>query len=360
MSEAEARLPLLREAADGDVVAAIERLVHEGTDRELNRVNVVEFAARQGLREDRALGGFLHASRLGLFDMSWNLLCPRCGGVLEANATLKTVHREDYACSLCAAGYEPTLDEMVEVSFTVNPRVRRIAAHDPHTLSHWEYNRQMYWSCGVTLPDGAKFDELVRRMVLASVELPAGEKCTLSLQLPNEFCIVFDPVTHAAQFIEVKGEPTGEQQELVVVFNKQRAPTGTVQMRPGPLRLTIENRTDVRTLPAAIIAGDALHDMLGERKRFLTARQVLTNQTFRDIYRTDVLEVDQRFKLTSLTFLFTDLKGSTEMYERVGDLVAYDLVRAHFGVLTTRSWRPSPRRIAASTRRCECARPCWA
>jgi len=43
--------------------------------------------------------------------------------------------------------------------------------------------------------------------------------------------------------------------------------------------------------------------------------------------------VDQRLKITSLTFLFTDLKGSTELYERVGDLVAFDLVRAHFRVL---------------------------
>src|SRR4029453_8612621 len=43
--------------------------------------------------------------------------------------------------------------------------------------------------------------------------------------------------------------------------------------------------------------------------------------------------VDQRLKITSLTFLFTDLKGSTELYERVGDLAAYDLVRAHFRIL---------------------------
>jgi Family of unknown function (DUF5939) len=28
-----------------------------------------------------------------------------------------------------------------------------------------------------------------------------------SLQLPAEFVIVFEPVTHAAQFVEVKGEP---------------------------------------------------------------------------------------------------------------------------------------------------------
>jgi class 3 adenylate cyclase len=59
----------------------------------------------------------------------------------------------------------------------------------------------------------------------------------------------------------------------------------------------------------------------------------LTNQTFRDAYRTDALEVDQKLKITSMTFLFTDLKGSTAMYERVGDLAAYDMVRAHFAVL---------------------------
>ena len=60
---------------------------------------------------------------------------------------------------------------------------------------------------------------------------------------------------------------------------------------------------------------------------------MLSNQTFRDLYRTDTLDVDQRLKITSLTFLFTDLRGSTELYERVGDLVAFDLVRAHFQVL---------------------------
>ena len=45
------------------------------------------------------------------------------------------------------------------------------------------------------------------------------------------------------------------------------------------------------------------------------------------------LDVDQRLKITSLTFLFTDLKGSTELYDRVGDLAAFDLVRAHFVLL---------------------------
>ncbi len=170
-------------------------------------------------------------------------------------------------------------------------------------------------------------------MTIESVELPPGDRAYLSLQLPAEFVIVFDPVTHSTQFIDVKGEPTRERQSLSMILSKDATATQTVELRPGPLRLSIENRTDVRALPSVWIAGDTLHNLLGRRKPFLTAKRLLTNQTFRDIYRTDTLDVDQRLKITSLTFLFTDLKGSTELYERVGDLVAFDLVKAHFQVL---------------------------
>jgi class 3 adenylate cyclase len=104
-------------------------------------------------------------------------------------------------------------------------------------------------------------------------------------------------------------------------------------MRPGPLRLALENQAKVRVLPSVWIAGDALHDLLGKRKPIVTAKRILANQTFRDVYKADNLNVDQRLKITSLTFLFTDLKGSTALYERVGDLAAFDLVRAHFRAL---------------------------
>ena len=133
-------------------------------------------------------------------------VCPGCGGVLDANTSLKTVHDDAYTCPLCGAGYEPTLDEMVEVSFTVNPRVRRIAAHDPHSWPMWEYQRQIFWSTGLDLPEN--FEGILAEIVLDSIELPPGERASLSLQLPQQFVIVFEPVTHSAQFLDVKGEPT--------------------------------------------------------------------------------------------------------------------------------------------------------
>ena len=333
MSDPQPLFAVLRESADAASACAIEQHVRDAQDRDLSRINVLDFAARYGLDEERVIGAFLHGARLGLFEMSWNVLCPGCGGVLDSNATLKSVRRDEYACALCAAGYEPTLDEMVEVVFTVSPRVRRVAAHDPGTLPFHEYMRQIFWGSGIDLPDDAAFERLLEEIVVDLIELPAGEKAVLSVQLPPEFCIVFDPVTHSTQFLDVQGEPTRERQGLTIVFNKLRALTGRVEMRPGPLRLLLENRADVRVLPAVWVAADKLHDLLGKRKPFLTAKRLLTNQTFRDIYRTDTLDVDQRLKITSLTFLFTDLKGSTDLYERVGDLVAYDMVRAHFRVL---------------------------
>jgi class 3 adenylate cyclase len=251
--------------------------------------------------------------------------------VLESNATLKSVQKEEYSCSLCAADYEPTLDQMVEVTFTVNPRVRRIAAHNPHELPPVDYFRQIYFSSELALPEN--FEEVFEEIVLESLELPAGEKAIISLQLPAEFIIVFDPLTHSAQFIDVKGEPTKERQALPLILEKEHPHYPTVEMHPGPLRISVENRTDVRVLPTVFVAGDTLHDIMRNRQPFLTAKRLLSNQTFRDIYRTDTLDVDQRLKITSLTFLFTDLRGSTELYERVGDLVAFDLVRAHFDVL---------------------------
>ena len=332
MSEAETLFGVLRRSADGEVVTAIEGLVRDSSDVDLCRINVLDFAGKRGLNEEKVIAAFLRAARLGIFELSWNVLCPSCSGVLDANASLKSVRAGEYYCAFCALSNEPTLDEMVEVSFTVSPRVRRIAAHTPDQLSIWEYHRQVFWGTGVNLPDDT-LEAAMQQITLDAVELPAGDKAILSLQLPAGFLTVFEPVTHAAQFIEVKGEPTGERQNLALAYHNVRTQTGTVELRPGPLRLSLDNRTAARVLPGVWIVNDAMNDVVGKRRPFLTAKRLLSNQTFRDIYRTDTLDVEQRLKITSLTFLFTDLKGSTELYERVGDLVAFDLVREHFRAL---------------------------
>src|ERR1700719_1556674 len=193
MSETETLFAALRQSADEDVVDMLERMVRDAPDQALNKMNALDLAAGEGIDEERVIAALLNAVGLGMFEMTWNVMCPSCAGVLSANKSLKTLDRAQYSCALCAAGYETTLDNMVEVTFTVSPRVRKIAAHTPDELSAPEYYRQIFWSSGVDLPED--YARMMEEVALDAIELPAGERAILSLQLPAEFLIVFEPVT---------------------------------------------------------------------------------------------------------------------------------------------------------------------
>src|SRR5438309_1258112 len=274
MSEAETLFAALRQSSGDDAVTMLERMVRDAPDHALTKINALDLAAKEGIGEEQVIAALLNAVGLGIFEMSWNVMCPSCAGVISANKSLKTLDRAQYHCAFCAAGYETTLDNLVEVTFTVSPRVRKIAAHNPDALPAAEYYRQIFWSSAIDLP--ADLEKLLREVTLESIDLPPGERAILSLRLPEGTLIVFDPVTHTAQFLDVSGEETNERQTLSMIFKKVETPVESVALRPGPLRLTLENRTDSRVLPAVWMANQALDDLLKRRKPVLTAKRLLT------------------------------------------------------------------------------------
>src|ERR1700734_4176829 len=331
MADSSALWGLLKQAADPSVAAALEMSVESDEDRALNRINPLTYAAERGLDEEQTIGGMVHAARLGLFDMSWNMLCPGCGGVLETGAALKTLSHAHYYCSLCASDYEPTLDKLVEVTFTVNPSVRRIAAHEPDSLPFAEYMRQVFWSSSNDVPEDV--ESAIQRVTLDVMELGGGEKAAMSPTLPKGFAIALDPVTHPSLFLEVDGDETRERRNLSLVFTDAHAHNGTLKIQPGPARISFDNKTARRTMPGIWLHSAEMDKLTAPHLPFLTATRLLSNQAFRDLYRSGTFDPEQRFKITSLTILFTDLRGSTALYERIGDLAAFDLVRNHFGAL---------------------------
>ena len=86
MSDFHSLYSVLKQTADPQVADAIQNLVETGADHELNRINLVDFSAKRGLDEERVISGFLHASRLGIFDLTWRRIsiCP-CRQIKEAN-----------------------------------------------------------------------------------------------------------------------------------------------------------------------------------------------------------------------------------------------------------------------------------
>jgi class 3 adenylate cyclase len=333
VSDTQALFAVLRQTTDAETAAAIERLVTDGADRELARINVLAFAAAHGLDEERTIAAFLHAAQLGIFELAWDVLCPTCRGVLAITSTLKNVHDEPYECALCNRAFELTLDEMVEVVFTVSPRVRKIPAHDPDTLPFWDYFRQVFWSSAVDLSDD-DLKTLIAECTLYARELTPGEQDSVTMQVPPGWIIVFEPVSHLGHYLKVAPETTAEVQRLTLAIKSDHGPTETTPVKAGPVELTLVNRTHARALPAVWVESETYDRLMGQHRSNLTAKRIFTNQTFRELHRTDTLDVDQGLKIVSLAFLFTDLKGSTELYARVGDLVAYELVRKHFHLLT--------------------------
>src|ERR1700692_4744991 len=120
MNEAETLFVALRQSADGDVVDMLERMVRGAPDHALNRTNALDRGAKEGLDEERVIAALMNAVGLGLFEMTWSVMCPSCAGVLSANKTLKTLDRAQYSCAFCAAGYRTALHTLVGVTFTVS------------------------------------------------------------------------------------------------------------------------------------------------------------------------------------------------------------------------------------------------
>ncbi len=123
MDNIDALFDALRQAADPEAAEALHGLVRDGRDEELGCINALAFASGNGLNQEVAIAAMLHAAQLGILEMSWNILCPSCCGVLDANATLHSVRQENYHCAFCTLDAEPVLDDTVEVTFGVSARV---------------------------------------------------------------------------------------------------------------------------------------------------------------------------------------------------------------------------------------------
>src|SRR5262249_8293297 len=117
-----------------------------------------------------------------------------------------------------------------------------------------------------------------------------------------------------------------------VLFDKPVREHATGSVAPGPITFEVKNATAERgtffiaILPPGVKVGQAPITF----RPFLTGKRVLTTQAFRDLFRSEVIKASEGIGIKDITLLFTDLKGSTALYDRIGDLNAFALVQRHF------------------------------
>jgi len=107
-------------------------------------------------------------------------------------------------------------------------------------------------------------------------------------------------------------------------------------MKPGPVRIALDNRSRRRILPAIWqLKATTSTPVFANRRPYLDGDAGCSaNQTFpRDLSQAARWTASSASRSPNLNVPVHDLRGSTALYDRVGDLAAYDLVRSHFGAL---------------------------
>ncbi|MGJ4945901.1 DUF5939 domain-containing protein [Bradyrhizobium sp. HKCCYLS1011] len=312
------------------VVSRLETLLRSAPDEALYRINPIQFATEKSIAEPEAIDLFLHACVAGLFDMDWLLVCPMCSDVVESFRTLRKLHTH-FHCHLCRSDYDAALDDYITVTFTVSPAVRRIRFHDPDALSAWDYVFHYKMTPGGLMPDGVPWSETAKGLVRSLVRIEPGAAASLEIEASEGVLLGQDFDSDAQFVVPVTQEASVTPSHVPVMLDPGTCVLAAANIAPGKVVFEISNSNKLPVVFGILQLPSATDQR--PKLRFtpsLSGKRLLMTQTFRDFFRSEVISATEGIAVLDVTLVFTDLKGSTALYERIGDLNAYIQVQRHF------------------------------
>jgi class 3 adenylate cyclase len=327
------------------VISRFEGLLRSDDEDALFRVNAIRFAHERNIAEKEAVDLFLHATAVGLFTMDWMVVCPRCSSIVESFGSLRAVDANHYHCHFCQNDYEAALDDYIAVSFTVAPSVRTIAYHKPESLPAAQYLTNYAFAGRYVrgdVPAGSTClspRDVLERCTKACDFVPPGESRTFDLTIgepgkaAGDYVINgIEAISGAQLLVQAGGRMVNEPQLVSVSLADDAWHYAGGKLALGPVRLVVRNdRERLAFVSNAVFAlGEPHCSEILEFEPYLSAKRLMTTQTFRDLFRTEVIKSTEGIGIRDISLIFTDLKGSTALYERIGDLNAFALVQQHF------------------------------
>jgi class 3 adenylate cyclase len=249
---------------------------------------------------DHAVELFLAAARKGVVAMGWELLCPRCRGAKSRVSRLQDLAKGAH-CSSCNIDYERNFSRNVELTFHPAPWIR-------------------------PLPDGEMclLGQGSARHIKFQGEVAARSAKSFELALA--------PGPYRFRTVEAGGEADRDiGADGAIPTLVARGSDIVLEEGSGKNELAIRNESDkplVFVVEERNWASDAL-----------TGERVIAMPAFRRLSPEQLLRPGDSAEIGWIAIMFTDLKGSTELYDALGDAPAYNLVRDHFSFLADRVQR---------------------
>ncbi len=240
---------------------------------------------------------FLAAQRLGILAMGWDLLCPRCRGAKSRVEHLHDLPQEAH-CSSCNIDYRRDFTRNVELTFHPEPWLRPLPEGElcmlgqgstPHVKAQVEVAAHSRKGFAIALSSGPYRFRTVEAGDQADADI--GDDGVIPEVAARDSDIILTAPGHAGEF---------------VVHNDT----------DRPLFFVVEDRS---------WAKDAL-----------TGETVIAMPAFRRLCPEQLLRPGDDVEIGRVAIVFTDLQGSTKLYDELGDATAYRLVRDHFAFLSER------------------------
>jgi class 3 adenylate cyclase len=183
------------------------------------------------------------------------------------------------------------------------------------------------------MPDGGSFLDAARSALRGVAFLEPGKSARFEIEAGPGALWGFSSDQAAGFELEVGSEPTREPQHVRLTYLGTGYQPNKGSLAPGPVTLEVDNPTSTRgVLAITQVAPDEEAELLNFDP-YLTGKHLLTSQTFRSLFRSEVVGGAEGIAIRDIALLFTDIRGSTALYQRIGDLNAFQLVQQHFDLL---------------------------
>jgi class 3 adenylate cyclase len=289
---------VVRQGTSRELVSRLEEYLNQADELSLQRIRPYALADSWKVNRRAVLELFLRATRAGMMDMYWDLLCPSCRGTTEGHTNLAEVHGTSH-CNTCQIDFTVNFDHNIEVIFRPNASVLKIDAvaafcvGSPQLQPHIVMNQTLSALRPLPVP----------------LQLEPGRYTLRATNVPGSLSLYAD-ADGAAQ-ADIRVTTFGFPLE-----------GGHIALHPTLNLINATEADSTFTLERTTWSDQAA-----------TAADVTALQVFRDLFATEVVRPGEEISIGSVTLMFTDLRDSTRMYRQIGDASAFGRVREHFEIL---------------------------
>ena len=271
-----------------DLVQRLCSYVVQADEMDLESIRLVPLAQKWNDELRELVVVSLHATRLGLLNISWKIICPHCRGSRFSAGRLGEIP-ESADCAVCDVQFSTSNAESIEIIFHVHPSVRDV-------------KEQIYCAAEPAKKNHIKVQQVVEpgSTFSVQVDLKVGFFRARFQEKKWNFEVTEKSITENLDFNQLNNE----------------AKVGT------KIALYFKNESSERSL-------FVIEELWGQSSALKPA-YLLSLWEFRDLFSEEHLNAKVKLYLGEQTILFTDIVNSTRFYQKVGDAKAFSEVHAHF------------------------------